>query len=65
MKNFSIRGKTVTVHNDGYIFVNGNATNIKQWQSSSKRYSDTRSGSEIKEISGLDLESALLLKGFV
>ena len=64
MKQFNIRGKSVTVHNDGEIFVNGNATNIKMWSSSSTTYSNL-SGQKQNDISGLDLESALLLRGLL
>ncbi len=64
MKAFSIRGKSVSIHSDGHIFVSGKDTGMKMWSSNSRRYS-TLHGSEIKEISGLDLESALVLKGLV
>ena len=65
MKTFSLRGKTVSIHNDGEIFVNGNATGIKQWLSDSKQYSSVGSGSKIPELSGQDIESALILKGWL
>jgi hypothetical protein len=65
MKVFSIRGKRVSIFNDGQIFVSGNSTNIKVWNSDSKRYSNVKSGAEIKEINGLALEDALYLKGLV
>lgn len=65
MQSYSIRGKSVKVHNDGSIFVNGNSTGIKQWSSSSTRYSNASSGSEIKEMSGLDIEAALMRKGWL
>ncbi len=62
---YNIRGKTVKIFMDGQIFVGGRFTNIKQWESSSKQYSNVNSGAEIKEIRGMDLESALRLKGWV
>jgi hypothetical protein len=38
---------------------------MKVWSNSSTRYSNVNSGAEIKEISGMDLESALYLKGWL
>jgi len=65
MKTFNIRGNRVNIHNDNRIYVNGKDTKIKIWSSSSTRYSNITSGAEIKEISGMDLESALYLKGWL
>lgn len=66
MKAYStnIGGRGVNVHSDGSIYVNGKATGFKQWESNSKRYSNLY-GQEMHELSGLDLESALRLKGFI
>ena len=66
MKAFStsIGGRRVSVDSDGYVYVNGSSANFKIWQSNSKRYSN-RYGQEIHELSGLDLESALRLKGLI
>jgi len=57
-------GKKITVHNDGEIFVNGKATGLKQWQSSSTKYSNL-SGTEQKDIKGLGVEDALWKRGLL
>jgi len=62
---YSIRGKTVKIFPDGQIFVGGKFTNIKQWSYDSTRYSNVNSGSELNELRGMDLESALRLKGWI
>lgn len=65
MKTFNIRGNRVNIHNDNRIYVNGRDTKMKVWNNSSTRYNNVNSGAEIKEISGMDLESALFLKGWL
>jgi len=65
MQSFSIRGKRVTIHNDNRIYVDGRDTKIKVWSSSSTTYSNANSGQKIGEISGMNLESALYLKGWL
>ncbi len=65
MKTFNIRGKRVNIHNDNRIYVNGRDTKMRMWQNSSSKYINVNSGAEIKEISGMDLESALYLKGWL
>lgn len=65
MQSYSIRGKSVKIHNDGHIYVNGSSTGIKQWSSSSTRYSNANSGSEVSEISGLNIEAALMRLGWI
>jgi ribosome-associated translation inhibitor RaiA len=65
MQTFNIRGKQVNIHNDNRIYVNGKDTQIKVWSSSSTKYSNAKSGQQMKEISGMDLESALYLKGWL
>ncbi|NVK30116.1 MAG: hypothetical protein HWE20_03870 [Gammaproteobacteria bacterium] len=64
MQTYTIRGKKVTIHNDGEIFINGSKTGLKQWQSDRTRYSNL-SGQEQREIKGLDIEKALLRIGKV
>jgi hypothetical protein len=64
MRQYKINGKQVNIHNDGIIFVNGKNTQIKQWKSDKKRYSNL-SGSELKELKNLDVQTALELKGFL
>lgn len=65
MKTFNIRGNRVNIHNDNRIYVNGRDTKMRMWQNSSSKYINVNSGAEIKEISGMDLESALYLKGWL
>jgi serine/threonine protein phosphatase PrpC len=64
MQQYKIRGKQINIHSDGVIFVDGRNTGIKQWRSNKKRYSSL-SGSEIKELKDLDVQTALELKGFL
>ena len=59
-----MRGKKVSVHDNGEIFVDGSKTELKQWKSSPKRYSNL-SGQEQKDLKGKTLEEALYLKGFL
>lgn len=65
MANYTLRGKRVSVHGDGHIFVDGKDTKLKQWSSSSTRYSSTISGQEQKDVKGKILEEALYLRGFL
>ncbi len=64
MAEFKLRGKKVSVHSDGHIFVDGRCTGIKQWKSSSTKYSNL-SGQEQKDLKGSVLEDALCLRGFL
>ena len=59
MQSFSIRGKRVNIHNDSRIYVDGKDTKMRLWNNSTTRYVNVNSGSEIKEISGMNLEEAL------
>ena len=59
-----LRGKKVSVHGDGEIFVDGKKTNLKQWASSSTRYSNL-AGQEQIDVSGKSLAEALYIKGFL
>lgn len=64
MNTETIRGKKVSVHADGHIFVNGKDTKLKRWKSDETRYSNL-SGQEQKELQGQALEKALVIKGFL
>ena len=64
MANYILRGKKVSVHSDGRIFVEGKSTGLKQWSSSSTKYSNL-SGQEQKDIKGQILVNALYLRGFL
>ena len=64
MSVYTIRGKKVSIHLDGEIFVDGKKTNLKQWKSDPKRYSNLY-GREQTDVSGRTLEEALYLKGFL
>lgn len=61
----SQNGKIITIYSDGEIFVNGKATGLRQWSSSSTRYSSIKSGSEQKDIKGLGVEEALWKRGLL
>jgi hypothetical protein len=63
-RELTIKGRRVSIHNNGQIFVDGKDTKIKQWSSSSTRYSNM-SGQELRDLSGKNLEDVLVLKGFV
>jgi hypothetical protein len=60
----NIRGTKVTVHHDGWVWVNGSPTGIKQWNDNPKRWSNT-GGQEIKDLSGYSLEEVLKEKGYI
>lgn len=64
MQQYKIKGKKVTIHNDGYIYLNGNSTGIKQWKSDKRRYSNL-GGTEQKELKNLDIQTVLELKGLM
>lgn len=57
-----IKGKNVSIHSDGKIYVDGKGTNLKQWKSSSTEYSNI-AGSHQKDLSGELLEDALTIRG--
>lgn len=63
MANVKHKGKNISVHEDGHIFVDGKDTKLKQW-SCGNRYSNLN-GQEDKNIKGKGLIEALYLKGFV
>ena len=56
--------KRITIHTDGHIFVEGKCTGLKQWVSTSSRYSNL-SGQEQKDIKGLGIEEALWKRGLL
>lgn len=57
------KGKRISVHADGHIFVDGKDTKLRQWDCGN-RYSNLH-GQEDKEIKGKGLIEALYLKGLV
>ena len=63
MAEFKIRGKRVVVNHDGLIFVDGKATNLKQWKNGTQ-YSN-QYGNEQKDLRGKKLTDALYLRGFL
>lgn len=65
MKCFNIRGKRVNIHNDNRIFIDGRDTKMRLWNNSSTKYINVNSRTQIKEINGMDLESALYVKGWL
>jgi len=63
MADINHKGKRISVHADGRIFVDGKDTRLKQWDCGN-RYSNL-SGQEDKAIKGKGLLEALYLKGFI
>ena len=63
MATFKIKGKKISVHSDGLIFVDGMSTRIRQWDCGN-RYSNP-SGQEIKDLKGMSLQDALYFKGLL
>ena len=64
MQQYKIKGKKVTIHNDGYIYLNGNSIGLKQWKSDKRRYSNL-GGTEQKELKNLDIQTVLEFKGLL
>lgn len=57
-------GRTkVTIHHDGWVWVNGSSIGIRQWECGT-RWSNN-GGQEIKELSGMSLEKVLKFKGHI
>jgi len=63
-QELKIKGKRVSIHGDGSIFVDGKDTNLKRWSSCATRYSN-RYGQEQTDLKGMKLEDALYVRGFV
>jgi|GEM_PF-2919867 len=61
---FHVKGKRVSVDEDGRIYVNGSDTGIRQWKSEANRYSD-RYGAEMKDLRKMSLEDVLYFKGYL
>ncbi len=57
------KGKKVSVHNDGHIFVDGKCTGLKQWNCGN-RYSNLN-GQEDKSLKNKGVLEALYIKGLV
>ncbi len=60
----TIRGKSVNVYNNGDLWVAGKNTNLRQWESNPKRWSN-QSGQEIRDLQGKSLEEVLKIKGYI
>ena len=63
MADLKIRGKRVSVHADGHIFVDGKDTKLRQW-SNGKDYSNM-DGQKQTDVKGKSLEEALYIRGFL
>ena len=63
MADIMHKGKRISVHSDGHIFVDGHDTHLRQWDCGN-RYSNLN-GQEDKSIKGKGLLEAMYLKGFV
>lgn len=64
-KGFNYKGKRISFRDTGSgyeIFVNGNSSGFKRWESSSTKYSNL-SGHKISHISGMDITEALETMG--
>ena len=59
-----IRGKKINVWNNGDVWVNGNYTQLRQWESDPKRWSN-QSGQEITDLRKKSLEEVLKIKGYI
>ena len=55
----------VTIHHDGWLWVNGSRTGIKQWDSPHSTRWSNAGGQEIKELAGMSLEQVLKYKGYI
>ena len=60
----TLRGKKVSVHNNGQVFVKGSDTGLYQWQSDPKRWKNS-SGQELSDLKGKSLEDVLKIKGHI
>ncbi len=60
----TFKGKRVNVWANGDVWVNGNYTQLRQWESDPKRWSN-QSGQEITELRKKSLEEVLKIKGYI
>ncbi len=60
----TIQGKSITIYNNGDMYVNGSYTGLRRWQNSPKNWSNS-SGQEISDLKGKDVQEVLQLKGFI
>jgi hypothetical protein len=61
--NKNHKGKQITIHNDGEIFVDKKATGLWQWDCGN-RYSN-KQGQEQKDVKGKGYIEALFIRGLV
>lgn len=54
----------VNVYNNGEVWVGGKFTQLRQWESDPKRWSN-QSGQEITDLKGKSLEEVLKIKGYI
>ena len=57
-------GKSVNVYDNGDVYVAGTYTNLRQWESNPKRWSNS-SGQEISDLNKKSLEEVLKIRGYI
>jgi hypothetical protein len=62
--DIKIQLKEIRVYDNGDVYVDGSYTNLRQWSSDPKRWSNG-SGQEIKDLKGKDLEQVLKIRGYL
>lgn len=55
---------TVNIYDNGEVWVGGKFTNLKQWGSDHKRWSNG-SGQEQSDLKGKSLEQVLQIRGYI
>ena len=63
MAEYKVKGKRITIHSNGQIFVDGKSTGLKQWKNGTQ-YSNL-SGQVQEKLNGMSLEDMLIFKGFL
>ncbi len=59
-----IRNKRVTIHNNGDVYVDGTYTNLRQWESNQKRWSNG-SGQEQSDLKDKSLDEVPKIRGYI
>ncbi len=54
----------VTIHDNGDVYVNGAYTDLRQWESNPKMWSNG-SGQQISELKNKSLEEVLKIRGYI
>ena len=59
-----IQGKEVNIYNNGNLWVGGQNTGLRQWESNPKIW-ENQSGQQIIDLKGMSLEEVLKFKGYI